>query len=106
MLNIDDHDEMSAPPLFEVGDKVRAVVDARDDGTFPGSRRGELLIEAGDVGHVRDIGEFLGLHRIYAVDFYERARIVGMRAAELAPFQQAPERRDASQPTRPSGESE
>lgn len=106
MLNIDDHDEMSLPPLFEVGDKVRAAVDVRDDGTFPGSRRGELLIAAGDVGYVRDIGEFLQIHRIYAVDFYERARIVGMWAAELVPFQQAPERRETSQPTSPSGEAE
>jgi len=103
MLNADDHDEMSAPPLYEVGDKVRATVEVRDDGTFPGARRGETLIQAGDVGYVCDIGEFLQIHRIYAVDFYERGRIVGMRAAELTPFQ-TPERRDDTQPTSPSGD--
>lgn len=103
MLNVDDHDEMSSPPVYQVGDKVRATVDVRDDGTFPGARRGETLIKAGDVGYVGDIGEFLQIHRIYAVDFYERGRIVGMRAAELTPFR-APDGRDNPQPTIPCGE--
>lgn len=103
MLNADDHDEMSQPPLFEVGDKVRAAVEVRDDGTFPGARRGDLLISQGDVGYVRDIGEFLQIHRIYAVDFYERGRIVGMRAAELVPFG-APEGRSDNHNISASGD--
>ena len=42
-----------------------------------------MLIDAGDVGYVQSVGEFLQRYYIYAVDFYERGRIVGMRQGEL-----------------------
>jgi nitrogen fixation protein NifZ len=79
----DDGIETAAPPRFEPGDKVRARSDVRDDGTFPGAKRGDLLIGLGEVGYVRSVGVFLQRYYIYDVDFYERARIVGMRGSEI-----------------------
>jgi nitrogen fixation protein NifZ len=80
---VSDSLEIDAPPLFQPGQKVRAAIVVRSDGSYPGAATGDVLIEAGTVGYVRGIGEFLQRHRIYAVDFFEQARIVGMRAHEL-----------------------
>lgn len=75
--------ETGAPPRFAPGDKVRAIREIRDDGTTWGHRRGEVLITAGEVGYVRAVGEFLQRYYIYDVDFFARARIVGMRGHEI-----------------------
>jgi len=75
--------ELDRPPAFAPGTKVRARTLVRDDGTFPGARVGDVLVEAGDVGWVREVGEFLQRYRIYAVDFVTARRVVGMRAHEL-----------------------
>ncbi|MCB9947585.1 MAG: nitrogen fixation protein NifZ [Rhodospirillaceae bacterium] len=75
--------EVDTPPLFQPGQKVRAAVAVRSDGSYMGAATGDVLIEAGAVGYIRGMGEFLQRHRIYAVDFFEHARIVGMRAHEL-----------------------
>lgn len=75
--------ELAGPPLFEVGERVRALRDVRNDGTFYGSRIGEFLITVGDVGYVHSVGEYLNRYYIYAVDFYERGRLVGMRGHEI-----------------------
>lgn len=75
--------ELNGPPEFEVGDKVRSLRLIRNDGTYPLSPVGEVLIAEGDVGYVTSIGTYLQQFYIYGVDFYERGRIVGMRAKEL-----------------------
>lgn len=75
--------ETHGPPAFEPNEKVRAVIAVRSDGAFPGVPRGAPLIEAGAVGYVRSIGEFLQRYYIYAVDFIDGGRLVGMRAHEL-----------------------
>jgi nitrogen fixation protein NifZ len=75
--------EINDPPVFALNQRVRALTAVRNDGTYPGIPRGGALIEAGDVGYVHSIGEFLQRYYIYAVDFVERGRIVGMRAHEL-----------------------
>lgn len=48
-----------------------------------GKEIGEVVVKKGDVGYVRDIGVFLQQFYIYAVDFVDRASIVGMREREL-----------------------
>jgi nitrogen fixation protein NifZ len=83
MAHTEDPGELDRPPAFDVGFKVRANADVRNDGTYPGAPVGAFLIRAGDVGYVRSVGEYLQLYRIYAVDFLERGMIVGMRAKEL-----------------------
>ncbi len=68
---------------FSVGDAVRVTRNVRNDGTFPGAERGELLVERGQVGYVRDVGTFLQEHIIYSVYFLEVGRMVGCREQEL-----------------------
>ncbi|WP_431855146.1 nitrogen fixation protein NifZ [Azospirillum sp.] len=80
----DDVVELIEPPEFELGDKVVALRDVRNDGTYPGRPTGEVLIHAGDVGYVQSVGTYLQMYYIYGIDFYERRMIVGMRARELA----------------------
>jgi nitrogen fixation protein NifZ len=75
--------ELVAPPRFRIGDKVRATKDVRNDGTYPHHAVGDTLICEGDGGYVRDIGTFVQQFYIYAVDFFDRAMIVGMRGKEL-----------------------
>lgn len=75
--------ELHGPPVLEPGQKVRALTDIRNDGTFPGAARGETIVEAGDVGYVRSVGTFLQRYYVYGVDFIDRGRLVGMRVHEL-----------------------
>lgn len=78
-----DSIELESRPAFEQGHKVRALKDVRNDGTYPGRPVGDFLIRAGDVGYVISIGTYLQMYYIYAVDFYEKRVVVGMRAKEL-----------------------
>jgi nitrogen fixation protein NifZ len=55
----------------------------RNDGTFAGKEIGEVLVKKGELGYVRDVGTFLQRHYVYAVEFFERGAVVGMRAREL-----------------------
>lgn len=75
--------ELHREPRFDLNEKVRARQAVRNDGTYPGSRIGEPLVEAGEVGYIVSIGEYLQRYYIYAVDFFERGRIVGMREHEI-----------------------
>lgn len=75
--------ELAGPPVFEEGQKVRSLRDVRNDGTYPGRPVGDVIINVGDVGYVKSIGTYLQMYYIYAIDFYERRIIVGMRAKEL-----------------------
>jgi nitrogen fixation protein NifZ len=81
--------EIARPPRFDLGDKVRARLAVRNDGTYPGRRIGEFLIEAGEVGYVSSIGEFLQRYYIYGVDFFARGRIVGMREYEIEDIEES-----------------
>lgn len=83
MAQTGDPGELDQPAEFDVGYKVRARVDVRNDGTYPGAPVGSYLIRAGDVGYIRSVGEYLQLYRIYAVDYFERGMVVGMRGKEL-----------------------
>ncbi len=75
--------EVYRPPVWTQGTKVRAKVTVRNDGTFPGRRMGEILLERGEVGYVNSIGTFLQRYYIYGVDFFQLGCVVGMRAHEL-----------------------
>jgi nitrogen fixation protein NifZ len=75
--------ELDAPPIFEIGEKVRSRKLIRNDGTFPGKEIGETLAKKGDVGYVVTIGTFLQTSYIYAVHFMTTGYIVGCRGKEL-----------------------
>ncbi|WP_107760539.1 nitrogen fixation protein NifZ [Dickeya sp. Secpp 1600] len=70
-------------PRFECGDAVRVVRALRNDGTFAGRARGELLVRRGSVGYVREWGVFLQDQIVYQVHFLDRDRVVGCRESEL-----------------------
>lgn len=70
-------------PRWELGDSLRVVRNVRDDGTFPGAIRGELLVRRGSIGTVVDIGSFLMDQVIYSLHFLDENRIVGCREEEL-----------------------
>jgi len=90
--------EIDRPPVFAPGTKVRARTMVRNDGTYPGARVGDVLIEAGAVGYVREVGSFLQRMWIYEVDFIESKRVVGMRAAELESAETPPTPKAPEQP--------
>ena len=46
-------------PEYDYGEVVRVVRTIRDDGTFPGKQRGDLIVRKGSTGYVRDVGVFL-----------------------------------------------
>ena len=68
---------------WDMGDSVRVVRNIRNDGTYPGVDTGTLLVRAGAVGTVIDIGTFLFDQIIYTVHFLDLGRIVGCREEEL-----------------------
>lgn len=68
---------------FNLDDEVRVIRNIRDDGTFPGADTGDLLIKAGAVGVVREMGTFLQDQVIYTVHFFDEDRVIGCREPEL-----------------------
>jgi len=75
--------ELDGPPEFDLGDKVRSLTLIRNDGTYPMMPVGTVLIDEGDVGYINSIGTYLQQFYIYGVDFFERGKVVGMRAKEI-----------------------
>jgi nitrogen fixation protein NifZ len=70
-------------PRWRIDDEVRVIRNVRDDGTFPGARRGDLLARRGSVGVIRGIGFFLQDRIVYSVYFHAENRMVGCREEEL-----------------------
>jgi nitrogen fixation protein NifZ len=75
--------EVYAPPKFLPGTKVRSTKYVKNDGTYAGKEIGEVLVKKGAIGYVRDIGQYLQIYYIYAVEFIELGTVVGMRGREL-----------------------
>ncbi len=75
--------ELTSPPKFEYGEKVKLKKHIRNDGTFPGREVGEILVHKGDEGYISQIGTFLQQFYIYGVYFAEKGFSVGCRAREL-----------------------
>lgn len=78
--------EISEPPYFSFGEKVKAKRIIRNDGTYAGKEIGEVLAKKGEVGYVVSIGTFLQQFYIYAVEFPDTGNRVGMKRKELEPF--------------------
>ncbi|QGU33203.1 nitrogen fixation protein NifZ [Thermochromatium tepidum] len=68
---------------WQIGDEVRLIRTLRNDGTYPGVARGEILVRPGQCGQVVDLGRFLQDQIVYAVHFLESGRTVGCREYEL-----------------------
>ena len=62
---------------------MRLTRNVRNDGTFPGTEIGDLLVRRGSLGHVQNVGTFLQDQIIYSVHFLDEDKIVGCREEEL-----------------------
>jgi len=72
---------------FGIGQKVKLISDVVNDGTYPHSPIGTLMMPKGSIGYIKSVGEFLQVIRVYEVHFLgvEEApvEIVGCREHEL-----------------------
>lgn len=95
--------------VYNVGDVVCTVKDLRNDGTYPDPEVaiGDVLVEAGTIGEVINVGLYLQEHIVYAVAF-RTGKIVGALERELAvpvDDEGAPLDLPTSTPSTPSGSS-
>ncbi|WP_027417113.1 nitrogen fixation protein NifZ [Aneurinibacillus terranovensis] len=70
---------------FELEDTVMTTKDIRNDGTFPGIDKGEIIIRQGQTGVVVDYGYFLQDILVYTVCF-DNGYMVGCLERELQFF--------------------
>ena len=75
--------ELSGPPEFNYGKKVKSLKTVLHDGTFQGREIVDILVNKGDIGYVTRICTLLQQFYIYAVEFVEHGYRVGMRGKEL-----------------------
>jgi nitrogen fixation protein NifZ len=75
--------EISEPPAFAYGEKVKAKRMIRNDGTYAGKDIGAILAKKGEIGYIVSIGTFLQQYYIYGVEFTESGNRVGMKKKEL-----------------------
>ena len=76
---------MNAPSVakYEWGQRVAASVDLYNDGSFPQMPEAALLVRAGEVGQIVQVGTQTELNvPIYLVEFDEH-RVVGCFEAEI-----------------------
>ena len=78
-----DELELDLPPIYDLGDKVKIISEIKNDGTYPGKKLGEVLIDIGEVGYVISIGTYLQRAYIYAIRFMEKDIVIGCRKHEL-----------------------
>jgi nitrogen fixation protein NifZ len=90
--------EITQPPYFNFGEKVRAKRVIRNDGTYAGKEIGDILCKKGELGYVVSIGTFLQQFYIYAVEFTETGNRVGMKRKELEPVRPREEEEDLPLP--------
>jgi nitrogen fixation protein NifZ len=77
-----DEDE----PKFRTGQKVQLLEDVVNDGTYPHTPIGTLMMPKGSCGYIKDMGEFLQVIRVYEVHFIGtdmEIEIIGCREHEL-----------------------
>src|SRR6201993_3532276 len=77
--------ELTNPPYFSFGEKVKAKRVIRNDGTYAGKEVGDILAKKGDIGYIVSIGTFLQQFYIYGVEFPDSGNRVGMKKKELEP---------------------
>lgn len=73
-------------PKFKMGQKVKLLEDVVNDGTYPHAKIGTLMMPKGQIGYIKDMGEFLQVIRVYEVHFIGsdmEVEILGCREHEL-----------------------
>ena len=77
--------DSSMTARFQCGDEVRVIRTIRNDGSWFGKEKGQVLVEAGLTGIVRTYGFFLQTQIIFQVYFPDENKVVGVRNEELIP---------------------
>lgn len=72
-------------PKYEWGQHVQAVEDLLNDGSFPGAEEGALLVPAGGVGEIVQVGHHTEANvPIYLVEF-QAGCVLGCLEEEITP---------------------
>ncbi|MBC7103322.1 MAG: nitrogen fixation protein NifZ [Parvibaculum sp.] len=75
-------------PIYQWGQRVVALIDLRNDGTFPEAPAEALLVPAGAAGEIVQVGTHTDSSTpIYLVEFGERL-VVGCLEEEIVPIGQ------------------
>jgi nitrogen fixation protein NifZ len=81
-----DPDGGARPPRFQWGQRVQAVEDLFNDGSYPDQPIDVLLVRTGETGEVVNIGTIEETKRpLYLVEFDGSRLVVGCLEEELAP---------------------
>jgi nitrogen fixation protein NifZ len=73
-------------PKYQWGQRVKAVTDLHNDGSFPNAPAASLLVNIGDTGEIVQVGTQTQLNMpIYLVEFSERL-VVGCLEEEIMPL--------------------
>jgi nitrogen fixation protein NifZ len=73
-------------PRYQWGQRVKALIDLHNDGTFPDASLEALLVSIGDVGEIVQVGTHAEANMpIYLVEFGERL-VVGCLEEEISPL--------------------
>jgi len=73
-------------PKYQWGQRVKATIDLRNDGSFPNAPVDGLLVAVGDTGEIVQVGTHTEANfPIYLVEFGERL-VVGCLEEEITPF--------------------
>jgi nitrogen fixation protein NifZ len=73
-------------PKYQWGQRVRCLIDLVNDGTFPEAEENALLVPAGGVGEIVQVGSHTDTNTpIYIVEFNEK-HVIGCLEEEIAPL--------------------
>lgn len=73
-------------PKYHTGQKVKLLEDVVNDGTYPHSPIGTLMMKKDSIGYIKTMGEFLQVIRVYEVHFFgvdAPVEVLGCREHEL-----------------------
>jgi len=73
-------------PKYQWGQRVKALIDLRNDGSFPDAPADGLLVTIGDTGEIVQVGTHTEANMpIYLVEFGEHL-VVGCLEEEIVPL--------------------
>ena len=72
-------------PQYQWGQRVKTLIDLRNDGSYPDAAPDALLVQSGGYGEIVQVGEHVESNTpIYLVEFGDRL-VVGCLEEEIAP---------------------
>lgn len=73
-------------PRYQWGQRVKALIDLHNDGSFPGKADDAMLVSVGDTGEIVQVGTQTEANLpIYLVEFGEQL-VVGCFEEEISPL--------------------